>query len=46
MPPAREGGPRDAWAALMLTLKQNHSVKVGVDQVENRVLVVKLLGLE
>jgi hypothetical protein len=43
---ARESGPRNAWAALMLTLKHDNAVKVGVDEVENRVLVVKLLGLE
>jgi hypothetical protein len=40
------GGPRDARAAQMLPLKENNSVEVGVDQVENRVLVVKLLRLE
>jgi hypothetical protein len=40
------GGPRDARAAQMLPLKENNSVEVGVDQVENRVLVVELLRLE
>jgi hypothetical protein len=30
----------------MLPLKQNNSIEVRVDQVENRVLVVELLGFE
>ena len=43
---ARESRPRNAWAALMLTLKQNDSIEVRVDEIENLVLVVKLLGLK
>jgi hypothetical protein len=41
-----ERGPGDARAALMLPLKQHDPVEVGVDEVQNCVLIVELLRLE